>query len=123
MIRVKKLQRGISLGGLLMACVLLGVVAMLGMKVTPDVLEYFAIQKIIKSMAQEPGLKEAGVAEIRKNFDKRAPIDRVESIKGVDLDISKEGEQVVIAFAYPKKIPLFANISLLIDFEGSSTAQ
>jgi len=28
---------------------------------------------------------------------------------------------VVISFAYESRIPLFSNVSLLIDFEGSSS--
>ncbi|QDX80419.1 DUF4845 domain-containing protein [Denitratisoma sp. DHT3] len=121
--RGSKFQRGLTLGGMLMGCVVIGLVAMLGMKVTPDVLEYFAIQKTIKAMVQDPALKDAGVSDVRKSFDKRAPIDRIESIKGEDLDISKEGGQIVITFAYPKKISLFGKVSLLIDFEGTSAAQ
>lgn len=121
--RGRKYQGGVTLGGLLTVCIVLGLVALLGMKLTPDVLEYFAIQKTIKAIAQDPALKDAGVSDVRKSFDNRAPIDRIESIKGEDLDISKEGGQIVIAFAYPKKIPLFGKVSLLIDFEGTSAAQ
>lgn len=121
--RGSKFQRGLGLDSLLAICVLIGIVAMLGMKVTPDVLEYFAIQKTIKAIAQDPAMKDAGVSDVRKSFDNRAPIDRIESIKGEDLDVSKEAGQIVIAFAYPKKIPLFGKVSLLIDFEGSSAAQ
>jgi len=37
-----------------------------------------------------------------------------------DLDISKEQGEVVIAFAYSRKIPLFGNVSLCLDFEGGT---
>ena len=36
-------------------------------------------------------------------------------------DISKDGNGVVISFGYERRIPLFYNISLVIDFEGSSS--
>ncbi len=44
----------------------------------------------------------------------------ITAITAQDLDISKEGNDVVIGFAYPKKIPLFSNVSLLIEFAGTS---
>jgi hypothetical protein len=36
--------------------------------------------------------------------------------------VTKDRGNVVIAFAYEKKVPLFSNISLVIDFAGSSGA-
>jgi hypothetical protein len=42
-------------------------------------------------------------------------------VEPVDLEITKEdGGEVVVRFAYLDKIPLFANVSLAIDYEGSS---
>ncbi len=60
------------------------------------------------------------VVDIRKAFDRRADIDGITVVTGADLDISKDGGDIVISFAYTKKIPLFANVSLLIDFAASS---
>jgi hypothetical protein len=37
-----------------------------------------------------------------------------------DLDITKEGNEVVISFAYPKRIPMFGNVNVVIDFAASS---
>lgn len=111
-------QRGVSLGGVVMACMVIGAVSLLGMKVAPDFIEYFAVLKTVKATATDPKAIEGGVSGLRKSFDNRASVDRIESLKGEDLDITKEGEQVVIAFAYSKKIPLFKNISLMVDFRG-----
>jgi hypothetical protein len=63
----------------------------------------------------------ASVADIQTNFSRRASIDNVSRITGKDLDIAKNGEKVRIAFAYSAQIPLVANISLVIDFEGSAS--
>ena len=61
-----------------------------------------------------------GGAEIRKAFDRNALINDISTISGQDLDITKEGGEVVVGFAYSKKVPLFSNLSLLIEFTGSS---
>lgn len=115
-----KKQRGLTLVSMIVVCVLLILVAVVGMKVAPEVIEYYAILKSVKATAQDPATRGASVADVRRNFDTRKSIDNVKSINGADLDISKEGNDVVIAFAYSKKIPLTGPVSLVIDFEGSS---
>lgn len=113
-------QRGITLVSMVVVCVLLIFVALLGIKVAPDVIEYFAVVKAVKATAMDPATRGASVAEIRRNFDKRKSIDNVSAVGGADIDITKEGNDVVIAFAYTKKVPLYGPVSLSIDFEGSS---
>lgn len=113
-------EQGLTLISMIVVCVLLILVALVGIKVAPDVIEYWAIVKDVKATAQDPATGGASVAEIQRNFDKRKSIDNVTAIGGADLDVSKEGNEVVIAFAYSKKIHLTGPVSLVIDFEGSS---
>lgn len=113
-----KYQRGVTLSGLIVWGVVIALVAITGMRVVPDVIDYYKIKKIIASTAMNANGKT--VPEIRAIFDKYADVDSIQTIKGTDLDISKEGNEVVVAFAYEKRIPLFHNVSLLIDFQGSS---
>lgn len=115
-----KRQRGVSLTGLMMGCVVLVLVAVLAMKVSPAYIEYASIKKAVSAIGAE--MRGGTVADVRKAFDKRAQVDRIESIKGADLDVSKDGADIVVSFAYPKKVPLSGNISILIDFAGSSAA-
>jgi predicted PurR-regulated permease PerM len=115
-----KKQAGLSLVGMVVVCVLLIVVAVLGMKLAPDVIEYISIVKVVKATAQDPNSRNASVGQIRSDFQKRALIDRIEAVQPSELDISKEGSDVVISFAYTKEIPLSGPVSLLIHFEGSS---
>lgn len=116
-------QTGMSLSGLLVWCFIIGLSAVLVLKVTPVTIEYLTLNKIIKAVINDPATKTASVKEIRDNFSKRAGLERVDAVDPADLDITKEGDQVVLSFAYSKKIPLVANISLLIDFEGNTGKQ
>lgn len=111
-------QRGVTLSGLIVWGIVIAIVAVLGMRVVPDVIDYYKIRKIAASTAMNSGGKT--VPEIRAIFDRYADVDSIQTIKGTDLDISKEGDAVIVAFAYEKRIPLFLNVSLLIDFQGSS---
>lgn len=115
-----KFQRGVTLSGLLVWCVIIGVVALLGMKVAPTVLEYYKTLKDAKATVNslQSG---ATVADVRKSFARFADIDNLD-LKPEELEISKDGNQIVISFAYDKKIPLFLNVNLLIEYRGSTSA-
>ena len=113
-------QRGVTMTGLLMGVALLGIVVFFVLKLFPDVSDYLAIVKDVKATAQDPASREMSISEIRTAYSKRAEIDNVKGIDPEDLDISKENNEVVINFAYSRKIPLFLNASLVLDFEGSS---
>ena len=115
-----KFQRGVSLGGLMVGGVIFALLALLTMKVLPEWIEYGKIVKVVKATAADSGLKDAPLAQVRASFEKRADIDVIKSVTAQDLKISKGGGELTISFAYTKKIPLFANVSLFFDFEGSS---
>lgn len=112
-------QRGVSLSGLLFWGAIVAMVALLGMKIAPSAIEYYKLKKDAKAVVAnlQPG---ATVADVRKSFAKYAEIDLLE-IKPEELEITKENNQVVIAFSYDKRIPLFANVSLLIGYSGSTS--
>lgn len=116
-----KKQLGVAISGLLVWGVLIAVVAMLGIKVAPEVIDYYKIKKGVTATAANANGKT--VAEIRAIYGKYAEVDHTQTLAPADLDISKEGGEVVISFSYEKRIPLFANVSLLIEFEGSSSGQ
>jgi hypothetical protein len=114
-------QRGVAISGLLFWGVIIALVALLGIKLAPEYLTYFKILKATKAVAISSSGKT--VPEIRASFGKYMEVEHVSTITPADLDISKEGNDIVIGFAYEKRIPLFYNISLLIDFEGSSAGR
>lgn len=115
----KRKQAGVSLSGLLTWAVVIAVLALLGMKIIPSVIEYFQIVAAVKAVSNDPGAK-TSVAEARKAFERRQTIDDFTSVTSQDLDITKDGGDLVVSFSYEKRIPVVANVSLLIYFEGSS---
>lgn len=117
-----KFQRGLSLNALMLGGAVLALISLLGMKAIPPWIEYGNLVKAVKGTAGDSSLKDSSVAKVRDAFTRRADMDDVKSITAQDLDISKEGGELVISFKYEKKVPLFHNVSLLFDFEGSSTS-
>ena len=114
-----KYQRGVALSGLIFWGVIFVLVAVLGMKVVPTVREYYTILKDAKASVNKVG-PDATVADVRRAFDDYANIDYLE-FKAEQLDISKnKGGKIVASFDYDKVIPLFANVSLVINYKGST---
>ena len=112
-------QSGVSLFGLLAVSVVLVAVALVGMKLVPSYLEFMAVKKVIKSVAEEKG-GASSAAEIRRSFELRASVDAIESVKSSDLEITKDGTGVVVSTHYRKEIPLFGNAGIYIDFVAAS---
>jgi hypothetical protein len=117
-----KNQKGISLSGLLVWGFILAMVALVVIKVAPATIEYYKIQKAIKSVAAA-ATASSTVPELRKAYSKYVEIEHISDVRPEDLDIAKEGNQVVISFAYEKKIGLVGPVSLLIDYQASSSGR
>jgi len=111
-------QRGVTITSLVIGLVVVIFLALLGFKLVPAFLEFRAMKGAISAIARER--QSSTVAEIRRAFDSRQAIDDFHAVKSADLDISKQGNQVVIAFAYRKEVPLFANVGVYIDFAANS---
>jgi hypothetical protein len=111
-----KRQRGLSLIGLfLVGIIVVGLIA-LGFKVVPAVVEYIAIERAVQKIKNEGST----VRELQAAFDRHATIDDITSISSRDLDITKEGDRIVISYAYAKKVPITDTVALVIDFSGTT---
>jgi hypothetical protein len=114
-------QYGVSLSGLIMVLVVLVVLGLLGLKVIPPYMEFRTAKNAIEAVARER--QGASVNDVRRAFDARAQIDDVNAVKGADLEVTKDGADIVIAFAYRKEVHLFRNVGLYFDFAANSRGQ
>jgi len=110
-------QRGFTLFGLLFWAIIVGFLALIGMRVLPALNEYFTIKRAINKITTEG----TTVPEIRAAFERQKDIEySIVSISGKDLQVTKENDKVVVGFAYDKEIELMKPVFLLIKFEGRS---
>jgi Tfp pilus assembly protein FimT len=113
---MKTKQRGLSLVGLLIVGAMLAFFGVVGAQVVPTLIEYQAITSAMNKVALQGGT----VVEVRTNFDKAQQIDDFKAISGKDLDVSKNGDKVVVSFAYTKEIHLAGPAYLVLKYAGSS---
>ena len=112
---MKQQQRGISFIGLLFVGAVVAFGGIVMAQVVPTLIEYQAINK-----AANKASAGSTVPEVRALFDKAGTIDDISSISGKDLDVSKESDKTVVAFAYTREIHLAGPAYLLLKYNGRS---
>jgi hypothetical protein len=111
-------QRGLTLFGLLFWALAIGFVGYLMVRVLPTINEYLTIQRAVDKIAAE---QPATVAEARTAFDRQKDLEySISAVTGKDLEVTKENDRVVLAFAYDKEIPVMGPVYILIKYQGRS---
>ncbi|MCJ0764294.1 DUF4845 domain-containing protein [Variovorax terrae] len=113
--QLKSRQRGISFIGLIFVGGVLAVTGVVAAQVFPTVLEYQAVLKAVNKAKEG-----STVAEVRSTFDKAAAIDDIKSITGKDIEVTKDGDRIVVSFAYNREIHLTGPAYLLLKYSGRS---
>jgi Tfp pilus assembly protein PilE len=113
--KMLKVQRGLSLLGLIIALFIVAVVALFAMKLAPSFIEYRSAKTAVEAIAAQ---NLGSPAEVRRAFELRSAIDNIETVKPTDLEVTKEGNSLVVGFAYRKEVPLFANVGVYIDYRA-----
>jgi Tfp pilus assembly major pilin PilA len=108
-------QSGISFIGLLFVVGVLACLGVVGAQVFPTVVEYQAILKAVQKASNGNT-----VAEVRQIYEKAADVDDIKSVGPKDIEVSKDGDKVIVKFAYNREIHLFGPAFLVIKYAGSS---
>jgi hypothetical protein len=111
----KSAQQGMTFIGLIFYASIFAMAGVVAAQVFPTVVEYYAVGKAVNKAASG-----ASVAEVRSIFDKAAAIDDIKSIAGKDIEVTKEGDKVVVSFAYEREIHLTGPAFLTIKYAGRS---
>jgi len=115
-----KHQRGVTFIGMVFIAGLIVFGAIIGLKLIPAYIEYATVVNHLREIARSPDARGASPKEIQTMFNKRAQIDAIEAVKGDDIEVDKEGDQVILRAAYSTKIKLFGNLNACIDFVATS---
>jgi Tfp pilus assembly major pilin PilA len=112
-VRLRSKQQGITFLGLLFVGGVLAVSGVIAAQVVPTAIEYQAVMK-----AANRAREGTSVAEVRAAFDRSAAVDDIKSISGKDIEVTKEGDKVVVAFSYQREIHLVGPAWLTLKYAG-----
>ena len=113
-------QRGLTLTGMIAACFVVVLLAIVGFKVVPVYLEYRTIQRHFKSMAEDPALLKASRRDLETAWAARTAVDNVKSLSPDAIEYTKDAGGLTVSADYAVKVPLFRNVSLYFDFHPTS---
>ena len=115
-----KSQSGATLIGVMIGGAVLVALLLVGLKLIPVISEFMGVKRSMAAVVAVANPQTATVSELRNAFSKRAMVDDVTTVSASDLDITKEDGRIVISIEYSRKVKLFGNVSLLIDFNAST---
>jgi hypothetical protein len=113
-------QKGLTMSGFITWAVIFMIVALLGFKLGPAYMEEQTIKKIFRQIASDPGMASGDRGLIGRSFELRTAVDNVTSIGRNDIEVTKDGSDIVLSASYTTRIPLLLNISACLDFSPSS---
>jgi hypothetical protein len=115
--RTRQRQRGLSIVGFIFVAIVAMVVVMVGFRMVPAYIEGV--------YGQEGHGRHA--ADVRDGFSSsvqrltKAAADYIDSVRGSDVEVTKEGNQLVATANWQKVLHLVGNVSLLLEFEATAT--
>lgn len=108
-------QRGVSFIGIIIFGLIAVATFAIGGQSVPIFIESQSIQKALNKAKTA-----STVGEVRSNFDKAAQVDDIKSVKGDDLDVTKNGDKVVVRAKYAREIALAGPAYLVYRFDLQS---
>ena len=113
----RKKQQGLTLISWLVILTMVGVMVLVGIKITPVYLEHFAVKKTLQSMQSEPLISRKQIPEIRKMLFRRLDMNSIYDLTKDDVTITRSGGVTTITIKYEKRRSIVGNLSLVMDFE------
>ena len=119
-----KRQRGITLSGLIMGCIVLGFGALVFMKLWPLYNEKMKVDQAMEHLAANPDVarmtKMEVVLTLMRQFDV-SDVDRFDTpglIKVVTVGKKKSSNNKVVMIEYEIRAPLFSNLDVIMNYRN-----
>ena len=113
-------QRGLSMLGFLFVAAVAVAIVMIGFRTLPSYIEYFTVKKVMQKTLQDAP-EPFSLAKFRSDFDLKASADYIDSVRGSDIDVVKEGNALVATATWSNKLHMVGNVSVVLDFEATVT--
>ena len=115
-----KQQKGLGLFGLIFVFAMIGFTALVVMRCWPVYLNQMKIEKAINNAAADPEVAAAqDSSPLSHKLEHFWDVDSIDSLDYHKVRLVREDRGMVIQYKYEARTPLFYNISLLFDFQGS----
>ena len=115
--RERRKQNGLSIIGFVFVAVVLVIFAMVGFRVAPAYIEYYSVQKALQRSLDEARDRNS-TREIQNSFQRFADSGYIESVRGADVEVTRQGNEIVASASWTRKLHMVANVSLFLEFDA-----
>jgi ABC-type branched-subunit amino acid transport system substrate-binding protein len=112
-------ERGITILGFLFVSAVVIIFALVGFRVMPAYIEYFAVQKALQQALDDS--PDGNVAEVRRAFDRKTSAGYIESVRPNDVLVKRQSNQVTAEVSWQRVLPMIGNASILLDFDAAAS--
>lgn len=109
-------QRGLSLIGFLIVVLLVGVFALVAMRLFPIYSEYYNVVGSMESLKSQPGVATKSPDEIKNLFFRRLYVNYVENVERKNVLVSRDGG-LHIRVKYEVRRPMVGNLDVVASFD------
>lgn len=110
-------QRGVTAIGWLILLIPFAIIIYAGIRLTPVYLNYMAVARSMNELTNEYASGGATPDAIRSSLQKRFDVEGVDYPSTKDINITRDGQGWSVEAAYYDQAPLFAHITLQIQFD------
>lgn len=114
-------QQGITLIGFAIVLAVVGFFAYAAMLLIPAYTEYFGVVKAMKAVAEDAGVANMPIEQIRGKLGFNMNLQYVgdKTVPPSGIKLNTQGGGRILQVVYDKEIPFLYNVSLLLHFEHS----
>lgn len=111
-------QRGMGWFGMLLVIIMIGFIAMVGLKCWPLLLNEMKIARAVKAVAHDPAIAGSeGAESARKALQKYWDLEDIAFIKSSEVKITNVAQKGrVLAYDYWAQVNVFANVYVSFNF-------
>lgn len=119
---MRKKQNGITFIGWIVLLIPVAVIGYAVIRLVPKYLTYVAVSRSLSALAEEFGSDpQVSAATLKKSLEKRFDIESIDFPTVGDISFMREDGLWVAEANYQDGVPLFAGISLTVDFDKRVT--
>jgi hypothetical protein len=120
-ITMQERQSGLTILGFLLVAAVVVIFAMVGFRVIPSYVEYFSVKNALEDTMRGGSADPNNPMAFRKELERRLQTSYVENVKAADAILTRTGGQVTAEIAWERRLHMFGNASILLEFEATAT--
>jgi hypothetical protein len=117
-----KKQHGLTMMSILMLLIIMGGVVLIFLKIVPIYMNHGKVKSAIESVVNLKDAEQKSKSQLNKLLRKRFSVNSVYDLPKDAIKIIKRGNYVKIIAKYEVKEKVFANLSVLIEFDEIAEA-